>query len=393
MQNALVDRLFDAMKLMAFLGVCVLFFVDIRKHMQKSFDILLLLLWAEMLVSTLMSDDASLRTYLTTVITVFGSCFMIEAISLHSPMKGLKSMYLYFSTCVLINTLTVFLYPNALYPNNRNIWCCWFLGEDNVGYSYYIAASVITMLYSRCISKRITYLTVLVWVSSFLFVFHNDIATGIVSQFFFLMLVLGYWFGWFRKLINAKTSLYITVGGFLLLVVTRWLIIEPITSVLGRSVTFSGRTVLWDYILKRLWEQCPFMGFGVIYKEIDFRNIISLPTYLRGLSSAHNLTLQFFFWGGLLGLILFFIVIWSANRDGNEFRQSNVYQCCAIGLIVFSVRFLMEQGNHHFFFMFLALLSYCREFESNMETEEVPTHAARIRFKQMPDVRLSFIRR
>lgn len=387
MQNALLDRLFDAMKLMAFLLVCVLYFVDIRKHMQKPFFIILLLLWAEMLVSTLLSDDASLRTYLATAIPVFGSCFMVGEIALHSPMKGLKSMYLYFSACVLINTATFFLYPNAMYANNRNIWVCWFLGEDNSGYAYYIITSTISMLYCHYITKRITAVSLMVWLCSFVGVFHRDIATGIVCQLLWAVLVICSRMQWFKKLLRPLLAFYITTGGFFLLVISRKLILEPITTALHRSVTLSDRTVLWDIVWKRIQIK-PFLGYGVCDG-----NMFDRLAWNKGLLHAHNWLLMLIFYGGLTAALLFCLSFFFACRKDRARPYADFDWCIAIGLIVISVRFLVEAGNMQLFYPLLALSAYSGEFVGNLSSEEVPACAAKFRLRRMPRIRLSFIRR
>lgn len=386
-QNALLDQLFDAMKLMAFLLVCVQYFADIRKHMQNSFNILLLLLWAEMLVSTLLSEDASLHVYLVAAIPVFGPCFMVEEIALHNSMKGLKSMYLYFSACVLINTATFFLYPNAMYANNRNLWVCWFLGEDNAGYAYYIIASTISMLYCRYISKRITAVSLMVWLCSFISVFYRDIATGIVCQLLWAVLVICSCMKWFKRLLRPRLAFYITTGGFFLLVISRKLLLDSVTTVLHRNVTLSGRTVLWDIVWKRVLIK-PFLGYGICdgYTFDRFaRN--------NGLLHAHNCLLMLAFYGGLTAALLFCLLFLFACRKDRTRPYTDFDWCIAIGLIMISVRFLVEAGNLQLFYPLLALSAYSMEFESNISTEGVPICAVKFRLRRIPRIQLSFTRR
>lgn len=378
-QNALIDLFLDALKLSGFLLVSFLYLLDIRKHIQKLFNILLLALWIELFFSTWVSPESSLHTYLITAINTLGLCFLAEEIAIHNSYVGLKSMYLYFSACVLINTATVFLYPNAMYANNRNIWVCWFLGEDNSGYVFYIVASTVAMIYTQYISKRITILSGLVWISSFSFVFHNDIATGIVCQIIWIILVLGYQFGWFRKLLKARYILYAIVGGFLAVVLLRKFILEPIVLALGRNITLTGRTLIWDRALERIKEK-PLLGFGLCTGEEFDRAVMN-----KGLLHAHNWLLMLMFYGGVIAVVLFSLAVICACKDAKPGRNSSFYRCMVIGLIVLAVRFLVEAGQFQIMFVMLAILAHSKEFTHGLENVQT---RKRFVIKGIPEIRL-----
>lgn len=378
-QNSLIDLFLDVLKLSGFLLVSLLYLIDIRKHIQKLFNILLLVLWIELFFSTWVSPESTLHTYLITAINTLGTCFLAEEIAIHSPDVGLKSMYLYFSACVLINTATVFLYPNAMYANNRGLWVCWLLGEDNAGYIYYIVASTIVMIYTQYNSKRITIFSGLVWVSSFIFVFYRDIATGKACQIIWAILVFGYQFGWFRKLLKARYILYAIVGGFVILALLRGLILEPIVSALGRNITLSGRTVLWDRALERIKEK-PLLGFGM-YSGEEFDHAVMN----NGLLNAHNWLLMLMFYGGIIAVVLFSIAVICACRDAKPERNSLFYRCMVIGLIVLAVRFLVEAGQLQIMFMMLAMLAYSKELSQGLESVQTKKKFV---IKGIPRIRL-----
>lgn len=378
-QNTLISLFLDALRLSGFLLVSVLYLIDIRRHIKKHFNILLLVLWIELLFSTMLSHESHLLTYLIMAINTLGTCFLVEEIAIRSSYVGLKSMHLYFSACVLINTATVFLYPNAMYANNRNLWVCWFLGEDNGGYIYYIVASTVAMIYTQYISKRITVLSGLVWASSFIFVFYRDIATGKACQIIWAVLVLGYRFGWFRKLLKARYILYAIVGGFVAVVLLREFIFEPIVTILGRNITLTGRTLIWDHTLERIKGK-PLLGFGMYSGEEFDRAVMN-----KGLLNAHNWLLMLMFYGGIISVVLFTLAVICACRDAKPERNSSFYRCMVIGLIVLAVRFLVEAGQFQIMFVMLAILAHSKEFTHGLENVQT---RKRFVIKGIPEIRL-----
>ena len=267
-------------------------------------------------------------------------------------------MYIYFSACVLINTLTFFIYPNAMYAD-VGLYRCWFLGDDNTGYSYYILASVFAMTYCSCIKRRITVVSVLVWISGFIFAFGRDIGSGIICQIVWSILFLLYHFNGIKRAIKARYIMYVTVGGFCVLVIFRSAIIEPIALSLGKSVTLTGRTLIWDNLLSAI-SQRPAIGFGVCVSE-EFSRIVHTNIW-----SAHNYILQILFWGGICGVILFVLLIYFSCKGSKEVFKSDYCKCIIIGIIVVSVRLFVENGAATHLYLLLTMLAYSNEAVSGL---------------------------
>ena len=378
-QNTIADLALNALELVGFLLLFSFFMTDIRKHLKKPFSILLVVLWAELLLSTLLSKNASLYQYMAIALPILGLCFLIGEVAIYGPYAGLKGIYIYFSVCALVNTATIFLFPHAMYANNRGLWVCWFLGEDNGGYTYYIIASTVAMIYTQYISKKITILSCLVWASAFVFVFYNDIATGIACQILWGVLVLGYQFGWFRKFLKARYVLYAIVGGFVAVVLLRSSILEPIVTALGRNITLTGRTVIWDKTLERIREK-PVLGWGM-YTGEDFDRII----LNSGLLNAHNWLLMLTFYGGILALILYALAMVFSCKEASPCRRGPFYHCMVIGLIVLAVRSMVEVGHPQMMFMMLAMLAYSKEFVQGLESVQ---SKKKLVVKGVPQIRL-----
>ncbi len=380
-----IDMALNVLKLGGFLLMAVLFFTDIRRHMQKTFNWILLLLWFELFVSTLLSENASIYRFAHDFSNILVIVFFIEEMAIRNPYKGLESLYIYFSACILINTLTVFVFPNGMYANSRGLWVCWFLGEDNVGYLFYIAASTIALLYCHYIARKTTFNSMLIWANSLVFVFYRNIVTGIICQLLWLILVFGLQFHWFKKLLDATYSLYLTVAGFVFVILTRKLLIVPIITKLHRNADL-GRGIVWSRVLKAVPRRL-FLGYGVYEGEM-FNRFFSISLY-----SSHNYLLQLLFWGGICAAILFCIQLLCANSCAAKIHDKFIYQCMTVGLIVLSVRYWVEVDNMQVFYMFLALLAYGKEFLESLEHETELKRTAQIQVRSLPKIRLSFVKK
>ena len=367
-QNVTAKAILNGLKLIASIAVALLYFINIKAHLKKQYNIVLIILCVELLISTLFSDDASMYTYATQVIDMLIPSFLVGAIAIHSPVNGFKAIYYYFSACVVVNTITYILFPGALYADIGG-WRCWFLGADNSNYSYYVVASTLAMLYCSCIKKKITLLSIMVWISGFIFAFGRAIGSGMICQVIWAILFLLYYQRWTRKLLKARYIFYVTVICILGIVVFRNLIIGSVAAAVGKDITLTGRTLLWDNVIKAVMRR-PVLGYGVC-DENTFKRICS--THLGG---PHNYILFIMLWGGFIALTIFALLLIKSAKASSTAKKTDFYKCVVIGLIVLSVRLMVETGNYNHFYILLAMLNYSPEFSGHLCLTEAPTARA-----------------
>lgn len=340
--------------------VFFVFIADIRIFLKNKYNIFLILQWAVILFSTLSSSEASMQIYIATVVTVTSISFLIEALMMYAPQTGIRCLYCYFALVTIINTLTFLIFPNGLYAYHGSWGITGFLGPDNAAYAYYIVASALAMIYSQYIIKSTTFVNVLVYLNAFFFVFHNDIATGIACQLLWGVLFICYHFKWLRKMLNARIALYVILGGFTFVVLLRNLILEPIVSALGRSITLTGRTIIWDSALSAIRLK-PVFGYGA-YVGGGVDDILSTQSY-----GTHNYMLNMVLWGGIVGGILFLLMIFYACRVNKSLRSTKYYKCIAIALVVSALRTLTENSGFQTLYILFAMISCTQEFTIRMQ--------------------------
>ena len=144
---------------------------------------------------------------------------------------------------MVINTLTLFLFPNAMYANNRGIMTCWFLGEDNVGLTFYMLANFLALVLVARNMKRAILLFGFSVGNTLLFVLKNNIATGKVCIIIFLVLAILAKFYKKITLVNFKALIGIEFGILFILMVSQLnsSIYVFIQTHFGKSTALSGR--------------------------------------------------------------------------------------------------------------------------------------------------------
>ena len=87
----LVDIISSGIRVFSYLLILLLFIKCARKLIIEPFNICLIALWAELLLSTILSDGvSSLHNYWGTMMFMVLSCLLMEILSIYSPVNGIR---------------------------------------------------------------------------------------------------------------------------------------------------------------------------------------------------------------------------------------------------------------------------------------------------------------
>ncbi|HLZ16353.1 MAG TPA: O-antigen ligase family protein, partial [Cyclobacteriaceae bacterium] len=106
---------------------------------------------------------------------------------------------------------------------------------------------------------------------------------------------------------------------------------------MGRSMTFTGRTYIWDDVRKVAWEH-PVLGVGYSgywtgYRDFPVAGIVN---------EGHNGYLDTFVETGMIGLVMLFVVLVSYVRRASQERNYDYDWSC------FRIVFLLMLVVHNF---------------------------------------------
>jgi O-antigen ligase len=121
-----------------------------------------------------------------------------------------------------------------------------------------------------------------------------------------------------------------------------------IVNILHRNITMTGRMQIWETASMKLKESWIFgNGYFIYY-------------FPRGdiTGQAHNTYLNILVVGGIVGLVLFFLIFLLNNKKAKNNNDHPYSKILRVGLMAYSVTFLTEMFKKPHFFIILIFLSY-----------------------------------
>lgn len=228
--------------------------------------------------------------------------------------------------------LLVIISPDGLIVNGSNTY---FLGgENHVGFSLMIGLCFMLCdkyLNSTSIIFLLSYITI--QVTAILIIFSGGNVTGTLVAIALLLPI-------FKQIGNISYSLIIGlfVGAFFTFIVFEQLAVilnnqtiqYIIITLLGKSLTLSGRTDIWDIVLFRFWGS-PIIGHGI-------RESVNLFSIWGRDFSAHNQLLQSLYEGGFLIYISLIPIVRCAGKSLKKSRSLNIiFIATTIGVLLMSM--------------------------------------------------------
>lgn len=240
----------------------------------------------------------------------------------------IQVLYYYIVAVVLIDFITVFMYPDGWYFTETvyNEWTTgynaqWFLGNKNNHTTWYLLAIFLSGV--MCLNSNKVYvyvITLIVSGISIISMFLLDSATSIVAV---IIAIFGMILGCFRKKTIRRVpniyflmAIYVVFNIIILCGATSFL--SPLVEgILGRDLTFTSRTIIWECVFQ-LISQNIVLGSGQVSGEYA-SSILDANSFVN----AHNQYLQILWQGGIVQFFIFSgIVLSVANSIYHEKNKS-----------------------------------------------------------------------
>lgn len=355
---SIISNLFDVILVVISISIIV---ISIREKVRlDKFLILILILEIYLFFITVLNEGDLLYSF-KQILRVFFVCYLCSRFIDFDCDCTIEAFCFVFHIYMVINTLTLFLFPNAMYLNGNGSPVCWFLGEDNVGFAYYLFGNVTAMMYELKKKKKLSYLSMFSFFLSFHFAFRNDIGTGKLCCVVISILIILSYLKYFQKVFNIYFC-YLFQGLYFVLVILLRIqnqMGDIVAEIFNRNVSFSGRTVIWNTTLTYIAES-PLWGYG-IYGPHRFNHILGI----KGIYSAHNYYLMLCFWGGIIALLLFlFVAVIMDKMNGNHnFDNALILS----GIFTYMLRLQNESSPYELLFILLMFYAYYNKLFGNKE--------------------------
>lgn len=240
-----------------------------------------------------------------------------------------------FECLIYCNFLTLLLFPDGLYmtattANN------WFLGYDNTHIAIFLPALCVAVLYGHFFHKRLRpfCLIAVIYVTTFI----TRPSTALVGLVLAGVLFLLPFVKKHPGLFNFRNFVIVAGVLFLLIVILRlqnWFSFI-LVDILHKDLTLSSRTMLWDITWRYIQEKWLF-GWGCLSEELRHAQYNS-----SSILSAHNQILEYMFQGGVVQLVLYGGLLYTAGRPLMRYKDSPFAQTIAISLFAVLIMQLTE---------------------------------------------------
>lgn len=333
-----VDFVYKIAKLICFV-ITSIFYVKEKNFKISKLLLSIGILQVIMLISTIIYKGDLVR-FVGPAITTVTMCMIAEIlIKKQNLFSILKIVNIYFAICFIINVITVFLLD---FTSCELFTRAYFMGIDN----RFIFTMIPWVLFEGLVELHengktgIKFHLVFALCESLL-LYKNSTSAMLV---FFL-----YYFVVFsdKTTFKLKYSLFFSyVAANVLIVVFKIQnIFTQVVGMLGKDITFSGRTYLWDGILKWSYKY-PLIGRGMRSIEYDkhFFYINSAPYYHEWCKviHAHNSLMTLLYRGGILSVLIYLGIIFATIKSLYDSYSSKYARILGITLIIILIASIFD---------------------------------------------------
>lgn len=370
--NLHMHEIYDLARYIALGGILLYNFIYLKVKYSPVTK-LVILYFLLMILSTIINDGA-LRTVITYFFTACGICIFADLfIYKYGIVKYCQHMASLLLILVMINCITIWLFPGGLYANTLNNLYRpqnWFFGYKNSHiYSYLpclFFVFITAVQRSKKIKARYVALALIVLISIVI----SDSTTSLVLMLCFCIYLI----------INVKRNRNLIENPFVqyvfILIANYALIFTNIISsfkdyvnaIFNKYSTVESRTVIWNNALKYIHES-PLLGKGIEDYEVSLVKIYG---------QAHNKLLDVTYVSGIAGLVCFLIILIYIMRLLNNSEKKLDIKICTIILLCYNILFLTEaqRDNPLYFAVLVSIYHIC-----NMHTH-TPLRLQKNEFKK-----------
>lgn len=253
---------------------------------------------------------------------------------------------------VLINFATIILFPQGMYEFNT-FTQNYFLGYRNNSIMLFFPAIIFSIVRSLRKYNKLTLSSFVITAVSFATVILAFSATSVIGMTVFTLFLLLALINKMPNFLNIITYLAINIAYFFGVIILRLqeAFAFIIVDMLGRDLTFTGRTKIWDSALAA-FAKSPVFGVGEIENQAS-RDLI-------GATHAHNYYLDLLYKSGLLGFLIFFAILIICGVALYRNRKNGKIPFIVSGAICAFMIMLQSEAyyNIYYFFSILTLAAF-----------------------------------
>lgn len=286
------------------------------------------------------------------ILNALAICLVVEMGLKTDPDALLDGASFTLGLFVLINFATVLLFPQGMYEFNT-FTQNYFLGYRNNSIMLFFPAIIFSIVRSLRKYNKLTLSSFVITAVSFATVILAFSATSVIGMTVFTLFLLLALINKMPNFLNIITYLAINIAYFFGVIILRLqeAFAFIIVDMLGRDLTFTGRTKIWDSVLAA-FAKSPVFGVGEIENQAS-RDLI-------GATHAHNYYLDLLYKSGLPGFLIFFAILIICGVALYRNRKNGKIPFIVSGAICAFMIMLQSEAyyNIYYFFSILTLAAF-----------------------------------
>lgn len=267
--------------------------------------------------------------------------------------RAITPIFYFLLIVVLIDCATIYLFPKGLYMDSVTADIAyevpkWIFGAKNNHIIWYVVTIYLCSLLAfsnngKAFFYKIMLIILMVLSSGAMYILESSTSLGTIL-ICDLGLILTFLFN--KKIKTKKLTTICVVCYFVFLYIILFgdkSFLEPIVeSLLGKEMTFTGRTEIWEITINYI--KChPLFGVGVL-SQLEAINL--LRDAAPGLVNCHNHFLQVIWEGGLfliaIYIIQLFMIVQNLNKSKNNMMRT--FSLFVLIALFFEMTFEVEYG-------------------------------------------------
>lgn len=349
---AIVNMMYDVWRLFAIIIVIALWISKFRK--LDGFLVVIFLYYGWICIVTIF-NRIGLFSFFSQCGSIIALCLLVDMCYRSGEMKALLKVVIGLLTVYLaINAVTILIFEpqggivtdiESITMKTNN----YFLGYDNQHVYYFLPYLALSLFYDRTYQGKIKLITIIMHVIVVWSVFVCWSADTVVAVAFFYAVLLVSKIGFVSALINSYTIIIANAFSFYLLVIVMAYkrLSVLIETVLNKNLS-SARELIWNRYLVWVYRS-PIFGNGYVNTARRYS--------MAKASHAHNMYLDVLFVAGIVGLILFAMMIFLATNLGRKIvlRGQMIF---IIGIFAYMIAFQATARTYCPSFFLMLAISY-----------------------------------
>lgn len=358
----LFDSLWTVMQVSTFLGLLIIYLRKFKAHLFNIF------FFVSMFYISIISyiNGSPLIRIASIIIPPISILMLIELAYRYNVFdKLMLTLYTYFGSLIILNYITMLIYPNSFYTDYRGMDVTWIFGNYQQNLNWFVVFIAISYYVRSNCNDKLKYAN--------LFTYTVIILTTIKVWSATTMVALGIAFGLiffesYIKKLEIINIFYAYLAGIMTTVLIVVYEVQEyftffIETILQKSVNFSGRMRLWNNALKYILER-PFFGQGIEQSSLTFDKI--------GKTTAHNHYLNLTYNGGLFYLFLTIVLVFLVSIKMRNYKDLKPVIYMNSAIISYFVYFLAEAKiNLNIFILLITIVYYFSMIMEEKRNEQI----------------------